>query len=139
MTRVLPLMLLLASSVPAAAQELGPAMNRLVQAWQRADVGALSELAAASGISLSLEGQRVGPLQPRQATSALRRVFEQRETISARLGMAKEVGGEPPRAFVEIAWITRTRGTTIPEETTVFFALEREGDGWRITEIRLIQ
>ncbi len=139
MTRALPVLLALAVGMPASAQELAPAMNRLVQAWQKGDVGALSELAAASGISLSLEGQRVGPLQPRQANSALRRLFEQRETISAKAGMAKEVGGDPRRAFVELAWVTRPRGTTIPHETTVFFALEREGNAWRITEIRLIQ
>ncbi|MCI0437000.1 MAG: nuclear transport factor 2 family protein [Gemmatimonadetes bacterium] len=136
--RVLPLLLALAGALPVSAQDLRPAMNRLVQAWQRGDADALSSFAAKSGVSLDLEGHRVGPYMPRQVTSALRRLFEQRETVSATIGMGKEVGGEPRRAFVEITWVTRPRGTTIPEETTVFFSLEREGESWRITEIRLI-
>jgi hypothetical protein len=49
------------------------------------------------------------------------------------------VGGQPARAFGEITWTTRARGTTIPERANLFVAFVREGDAWRITEIRLMR
>jgi hypothetical protein len=70
---------------------------------------------------------------------ALKSVFERVETVSAEVGRAQEVEGDPRRAFVEITWVTKARGTSIPERTKVFFGLIIDGDSWRITEIRLIQ
>jgi hypothetical protein len=129
----------LAFAAPVTGQPLEPTTRRLAQAWQRGDHGSIGSLAVRSGLSLDVDGQKVGPLQARQAAMALRRVFEQRETVSASIGRAREVEGDPRRAFVEIAWVTKARGTTIPEKAQVFLGLVLTNDGWRITEIRLIQ
>jgi hypothetical protein len=121
-----------------SAQNLEPTVRRIVRAWERADVGTIGAIADRNGLSLDIGGQNVGPLQPRQAAAALRRLFDERETISVRAGMHKIVGGQPSRAFFEITWTTRTRGTSIPQRSTIFFAFVLD-DEWRITEIRLIQ
>jgi hypothetical protein len=66
-------------------------------------------------------------------------MFEDRESVSATPRVGRAVGGQPARAFGEITWTTRARGTTIPERANLFVAFVREGDAWRITEIRLMR
>ena len=65
-------------------------------------------------------------------------LFEDQQTVSVKPGVARVSGGRPQRAFGELEWITRPRGTTIPERRTVFVALVREEQGWRVTEIRVM-
>jgi uncharacterized membrane protein len=129
----------LAFAAPASAQSLEPVTKRIADAWQRGDGSAIGSFAARSGLSLDTGGQKVGPLHSRQAAMALRSVFERVETVSTRIGRAREVEGDPRRAFVEITWVTKAPGTSIPERSQVFFGLVLDGDTWRITEIRLIQ
>lgn len=125
-------------AAPARAQELEATMARVAQMWARGDVRGLTRHAAESGFALRLDANPGGPVGSRQAAAALRRLFEHDETVSVKPGVAKVVGGQPTRAFGELEWITRPRGTTIPERRTVFVALVREGDGWRVTEIRVM-
>lgn len=132
-------MALLAVATTARAQELKPAAQRLATAWARADVNTLGNQVARSGLSLDVGGERVGPVVGRQAAAMLKRVFDERETMSASVGAAREMHGENRRAFVEITWVTRSRGTSIPDSTTVLFSLELEQEQWRITEIRLMR
>lgn len=133
------LLLLVSGSRPAAAQELQPVLERVASALRRGDVGGISALSARAGVSLDVDGRSVGPLGKRQTTAVLRRLFEDRESVAANVNTIREVGGEPNRAFGEITWSTRARGTTIPERATVFVALVREENGWRVTEIRLLR
>lgn len=114
-------------------------MARVGMYWARGDAGELVALAGRGGIALEVRGERIGPVSARQAAAVLRRVFDGRETLSIRHGMAQVVGGSPPRAFGELTWVARAAGTTIPERSTVLFALVREGEVWRITQIRLFQ
>lgn len=130
---------LLALAARAHAQDLDQVLDNFAAAWARGDAGAIARLAARNGLSIDLGGSPVGPLSPRQAAALLRRIFEDRETVVIRAGMAQVVGGDPPRAFGEVAWATRSRGTTIPERATVFLALVREDGHWRITQIRLLR
>ena len=123
----------------ASGQDIRPAAQRIANAWQRADVGVIADQVARSGLSLDFGGQRVGPVAGRQATTMLRRVFEERETMSVRVGSVKEMEGKTRRGYVEVSWTTRARGTSIPDTTTVLFSLELDGDQWRITEIRLMR
>ncbi|HEX6308170.1 MAG TPA: hypothetical protein VFZ69_08290 [Longimicrobiales bacterium] len=123
----------------ASAQRLEPVLQRVASAWQRGDVGAITALGARGGISLDIDGSSVGPLGPRQAAAVLRRVFDDRESVTASSKAGRAVGGQPPRAFGEIIWTTRARGTTIPERATLFIAFVQQDDGWRITEIRLMR
>jgi hypothetical protein len=129
----------LLATAPAFAQDLRPVLQRVAATWHNGDAGALAALGATEGISLDVDGSTVGPLGARQAAAVLRRVFDDRESVSAAPRVSRTVGGEPARAFGEITWTTRARGTTIPERATLFVAFVREGDAWRITEIRLMR
>lgn len=127
------------TALPAAAQNLEQSLNRVAAAWHRGDAGAITELGAAAGISIDVDGSTVGPLGPRQAAAVLRRVFEDRESVGVRTSLTRAVGGEPARAFGELTWEVRSRGTTIPEQAKLFVALVHESGQWRITEIRLLR
>lgn len=139
MRRLIVLMLALLAFAPAAhasAQDLDPLVQRVTSAWKRGDASAIASFISGDGVSLEIGGARVGPLPPRQAAAALRKLFDGVETVSVHSGMAKLVSGSPKRAFVEINWTTRARGTTVPMRSTIFIALILEGDRWRVTEIR---
>lgn len=131
--------LCLAFALPARGQDFREVVDQLTRAWQRGDFSMLGSHAAANGLSLDIEGRRIGPFASRQAATAIRRLFEDRETIQASLNMAREVSGEPRRAFAELTWVTRARGTTIPQRSTIVLTLQLERDRWRITEIRLVR
>jgi hypothetical protein len=141
MTRKLAVVLaLFGSAAPALrAQEFKPAAQRVAAAFQRQDVGVLGSQAARGGLSIDLSGERVGPFSGRQAATALKRFFDERETVSISLGNLRETGGDPRRGYVELNWVIRSRGSRIPERSTVVVALELDHDQWRITEIRLMR
>lgn len=133
------LLVLLALPSAARAQELKPLVDRLTRAWTKADASAIASFVSQNGVTLDIGVSRVGPIPARQAAAALRKLFESCETVGARAGMARPVGGSSDRAFVEISWTTRARGTTVPERSTVYFGLALEGTRWRVTEIRHIR
>ncbi|MBI4408927.1 MAG: hypothetical protein HY561_04425 [Gemmatimonadetes bacterium] len=137
---LLALVIAIGAAPTALAQEseLEQTLERLAALWARGDASALAGLSARAGLALVLDGSPVGPLAPRQAAAVLRRIFDERETVGLKTGFAKIVGGAPRRAFAELNWLARARGTTIPERATVFLALVQEADGWRITQIRLL-
>jgi hypothetical protein len=139
--RVLLALLLAALFLPrgAAAQDLGEFTRQLTVAWGRSDAGAIAALIADRGVSMVMEGEPGGPLASRQAKAALRRVFSDLETVTVTLASKKLLSGDPPRAYLELLWTRRARGTTIPDRATVFVAVEEGNGGWRITEIRLLQ
>lgn len=139
LTRIMLGLLLVLGAAPGAhAQGLEQTMARVATMWARGDVRGLTQTAARSGFALELDASPSGPVGSRQAAAALRRLFDDSETVTVRPGVARVVGGEPTRAFGELEWITRPRGTTIPERRTVFVALVREDRGWRVTEIRIM-
>jgi hypothetical protein len=124
---------------PAAAQEpLGKFTEQLTLAWARGASGDIAALIAERGVSMKVEGEPAGPLATRQAKAVLRRLFDDVETISVTLTSKKVLPGKPERAYLELLWTRRARGTTIPERATVFVAVVSE-PGWRISEIRLLQ
>lgn len=143
MTRPLLLTAFLIAAVqPARAQQprdLRTAVDRIAAAWSRGDARDLATRACNAGIALETSEGPMGPLQPRQAAAVLRRLFEQTETVSARVSHVAVTGGDPQRAWGEIEWLVRPRGTTIMERARVFVALVREGDQWRVTQIRLMR
>lgn len=139
MIRLATLVALLLLAAPThAQQDLDAAMQRVAKMWERGDVRGLTASAAASGFALEFDAGRSRPVTSRQAAAALRRLFEDQETVSVKPGVTRMVGGRPQRAFGELEWITRPRGTTIPERRTVFVAFVREDQGWRVTEIRVM-
>jgi hypothetical protein len=138
---LLAILLLLASAPAARAQDarLEQVLERFAAAWARGDVAAITALTPRSGVSVETERGALGVLAQRQAAAAIRRLFDGRQTVSIRPGMAQVVGGSPPRAFGELTWTTRSRGTTVTERAVIFLALVKEGDNWRITQIRILR
>jgi hypothetical protein len=121
------------------AQNLEAVVNRLADYWAGADASSVAAMAARGGIRLNIDGKTVGPLAARQATALLRDLFEERETINVRKMTPQIVGGQPPRAFGELSWMMRARGTTIPERTSVLISLVLEDGRWRVNEIRFVR
>lgn len=134
---LLALLLLLPSAV--AAQQLRDFTERLTLAWARNDASSIASFIAERGVSLNVDGDPIGPVLARQAAAVLRQMFGNSETVSVTLTSRKEFPGRPARAYLELVWECRSRGTTIPDRRTVFLAVVRQDSEWRITEIRLIQ
>ena len=123
---------------PAAAQELSEFTQWLTLAWARGDAAGIASLIAESGVSINVEGKPVGPLGTRHAAAALRRLFSDLETVGVTLASKKPQPGDPTRAYLELVWARRARGTTIPRRGAVFIAIVQQDDGWRITDIRVL-
>lgn len=129
-----------AGARPAAAQEpLARFTEQLTVAWARGDAALIAGLIVVDGVSMYVEGEPAGPLAMRQAKAVLRRVFSDVETVSVTLASRKILPGKPDRAYLELVWTRRARGTTIPDRETVFVAVVDQDQGWRITDIRLLQ
>ena len=140
MIRSLALIVLFAlAPTGAAAQHVERVMDRLTGLWARGDASSISTLSADGGVMFNTDGKPTGPLSTRQVAAMLKRFFDDRETLSVRMMTAQIVGGNPARGFGEISWVTRARGTTIPEKTGIFVALSLEDGQWRITEIRFVK
>lgn len=123
----------------AHAQNVTTFVNSVATAWERGDVDAITSMSARQGIAFNVDDTHVGAVSGRQAGAVLRRVFEDTRTIRATTASAKLLPGSDVRAYGEIVWERRTRGTTRAERINVFVALERAADGWHITEIRVMR
>lgn len=136
----LAFLVLLGASGSAIAQDrdLERTLQRLARSWARGDAAGVAALMTRAGLSLHIDGAPVGPVAPRQAAAVLRSVFEQQETIRLSVASSRVVGGAPVRAFGELTWLSHVKGTQIPLRATVFLALIREENGWRVTQIRLM-
>lgn len=123
----------------AAQDRLANFTQRLMLAWERGDAAGITALIVDDGVSIHVQGEPAGPLATRQAKAVLRRVFDDVETISVTLASRKMLPGNPDRAYLELLWTRRARGTTIPDRGTVFVAVVDQERDWRITDIRLLQ
>lgn len=132
----------LLAAAPLAAQEhrpLGAVLDDLAALWARGDAGAIADLTSASGIDVEVAGSSMGSLSGRKLAAALRRVFDDRVTVSVESKMTSPVKGVENRAFGELAWVLRPGGASVSESTTVFLALVHEAGGWRLTQIRILE
>ena len=130
------------ANLPAAAQErppLGDVLDTLAALWARGDAAGIVELTAAGGADFEVAGATLESLSGRKLSAALRRVFDDRETVSVLSKMTSPVQGVEDRAFGEFAWVLRISGATVSEQATVFLALVHEPVGWRITQIRILE
>ncbi|MGH7458172.1 MAG: hypothetical protein ACREKN_03675 [Longimicrobiaceae bacterium] len=133
--------LLLWGAVPASvsAQDrssLNDFVGRVAQLWERGDASALVELSAGERILLDL-GETSGTAEPRHAAAMLRSLFSERESVSARARGASTAGGNPPRGFGEVEWLSRGRGVSSPRRHTIYVGAVWRG-GWKIQELRLL-
>jgi hypothetical protein len=136
-TLVFALAIVLFKAPCANAQRPDVIVEAIAMAFTQGQAKMLVALAAHQGISIETSEGQMGPLGARQATAVLRALFGDRQTVSVRPGSTHVVGGSPPRAFTEFTWVTRAPDTTQPERNTVVLELVKEGNTWRITQIRL--
>ena len=139
---LMALLAALLAVAPAAAQDhrpLGDVLANLADLWASGDAGAIADLTSTSGIDFEIAGSSMGSLSGRKLAAALRRVFEDRVTVSVESKMTSAVKGAEDRAFGELAWVLRPRGASISERTTVFLGLVHEPVGWRLTQIRILE
>lgn len=144
MTRALILAgaLAMVAAAPVSAQDprpLGAVLDDLATMWERGDAHAIAELAASSGVDFEVHGLALGSVAGRKLAGALRRVFDNRQTVSVVSNMTSPVMGVEDRAFGELSWAVRPGGATVTERSTVFLALVREPAGWRVTQIRILE
>jgi len=134
----------LASSVlaagPLAAQagDLETAAREFAGLWAEGDAAAISAVLHHDGVLVALLGEEYGTLDRRNAEAALRDFLKHHEARSATLARASEVSGTPDRGFAEIRWEAVAPGTSELLRYTVFTGFAREGDDWRITDLRVL-
>lgn len=129
-------------AAPASAQQpddLDRLLNEFTALWYMGDAAGLVELAAERGVEIELRGYAIGPLAGRRAAAALRHLFGAQKTVDVRAEAASRVAGADDRAFVEMIWEVRPGGARVSEATTVFVGFVREGDRWKVSQIRILQ
>lgn len=144
MRRALLLLLALALLLPPRAAAQAPSLDAFVATvarhWAAGDASALVELAPGDGrILLALGGDEAGAVQERHVAAALRDLFRDQETVSARATQVKRSDGDALRGFGELAWVSRPRGVTRPVTATVYVGAVYERNAWRIRELRVLR
>jgi hypothetical protein len=123
----------------AAQNDLASMLDTLAALWARGDATALAAFGASHGIELELHGEPLGRVSGRKAAAALRHIFATQETVSVLANRTSRVTGTDHTAFGELTWVVRPRGSAMPQRTTVFLGLVREGRSWRISQIRVLR
>ena len=147
MRRILPLLLCtLALLAPRALAGQGrPAplegfVASVARLWASGDAGGIAALAPEDGrIVLDLGTGQAEAVEARHAAAALRDLFGGRSTLSVRTAQVNVAGGSPLRGFGELAWVSRPRGVTDNESTSVYVGTVWESGGWRIRELRVLR
>lgn len=137
---VLAVSLLLVGSPSSAQQpdDLSRLMDTFSALWQRGDAGRLAELSAGSGVELEVQGHAMGPLTGRRTAAALRHLFGAQQTVAVRSGEPSRIPGADHLAFGELTWEVRAVGARMTERSTVFIGFVREGETWKISQIRIL-
>ena len=113
-------------------------VQQVTQLWSQGTVGGLMELVPVDGRVVLDTGSGTEMVNGRHAAAALRALFSGRESVSARPIRITLAGGTPARGFGEVAWSFRTRGAPGPQTRSVYIGALREGDGWRLNELRVL-
>ena len=141
---LLALPLLLLAPRGAGAQDRGDArlegfVAQVTRLWEAEDAAGLAALTPSGGrMVLEVGGEAAGPVPERHAAAALRALFADRESVSIRPTRITVSGGQPLQGFGELAWVSRSRGVTVPQTSTVYVGVVWEGGGWRIRELRVL-
>lgn len=126
-----------AQQPPAPLQNFIASVARL---WADGNAEAIVELAAPDGrILLDLAGEGPGEVQERNAAAALRRLFNDRETVTTRTTQVAISGGTPLRGFGELTWVARPRGVTDTQASVVYVGAVWDGRAWRLRELRVLR
>jgi hypothetical protein len=142
-TTLLCALVLLAPRALAAQGRAAPLeafVSSVARLWTAGDAAGIAALAPEDGrIVLDLGGGQAEAVEARHAAAALRDLFRGRATLSVRAAQVTLAGGEPLRGFGELAWLSRPRGVTDTQSTSVYVGAVWEPAGWRIRELRVLQ
>ena len=128
-----------ATPTTGLAQSLERAASAVAEAWADPGLAALEELLDPRGSLFEVDGREHTHLTPSRVVAAVAGLRRGQVSGNVRVIRAVDVGGDPPEAFVELAWDTIETGTSEPRERRVYFGLvERDGRFW-ITEIRVFR
>jgi hypothetical protein len=118
---------------PARAQgvSLNGAASVVAGCWNRRDADGIADLLSRSGVALHLGDESHPAAGVRQARAALAELFA--KGGNARVTKVEDLGGTPQRGFAELSWDVQEL------KYTVFVGFVREGDAWRIGEIRVLR
>lgn len=112
---------------------------QVARLWTAGDAAGITALAPQDGrIVLDLGTGQAEAVEARHAAAALRDLFRGRATLSVRAAQVTVAGGEPLRGFGELAWVSRPRGVTDTESTSVYVGAVWEPGGWRVRELRVL-
>lgn len=127
---------------PVAAQaggtDLETAARRFAALWAEGDVATIAAVLHPDGVLVALLGEEYGTLDRRKAAAALHDFLAHHEARSATLTRASEVRGTPGRGFAEIRWEAVAPGTSELQRYTVFTGFVRDGEHWRVTDLRVL-
>lgn len=136
------LLLVLASVLPppagAAQSALDQAARDFAEAWRSHDIRAVRDALDHGGVRLRLDGSDHGWLETPQAVAAIDGLLGRLSGGRVRTHRTESLGGDPPRGYTELRWVTVARGTTQPLAYTVFVGFTRREEGWRVDEIRVL-
>jgi hypothetical protein len=106
--------------------------------WGIGDVAALVDLLPSRDRVVLDTGSGPETVTSRHAAAALRDLFASRESDGARAIRITIAGGSPARGFGELAWRFRARGGPAQQTQSVYVGAVRQGNVWRIDELRIM-
>jgi hypothetical protein len=71
--------------------------------------------------------------------AALRELFRDRTTVSVRPTQVTIAGGQPLSGFGQLSWVSRPRGVSDNESTSVYVGAVWENGGWKVRELRVLR
>ena len=114
-------------------------MASVARMWAAGDAGGITALAPGDGrILLDLGNGQTGSVEARHVAAALRELFRDRTTVSVRPTQVTIAGGEPLSGFGQLSWVSRPRGVSDNESTSVYVGAVWENGGWKVRELRVL-
>jgi hypothetical protein len=124
---------------PLCAQDsFEEAAGTFTRLWSEGDLGGIEELFGDGPVSLFLEDRSYVSIPPRNARATLRDYLGRRGNGTATVVRTERTGMEPHLGFAQVDWGIPLSGTSEVQLYTVFVELAGTGDGWRVSEIRIL-
>ncbi|MBW3630356.1 MAG: hypothetical protein KY464_13805 [Gemmatimonadetes bacterium] len=130
-------------AAPAGAQRAPAPLDGFIKEvaylWSGGDARGLAELVPEDARVLLDTGGGMETVEGRHAAAALRALFSERQSLSVRPARITVAGTRPPRGFGVLSWAFRSRGGPAAQSGSVYVGAVWTEDGWRISELRLMQ
>jgi hypothetical protein len=111
------------------------AARRSAAQWMHHDFGGL--VGTGSAVMVHLPGtEPSSPLRPTQAAELLHAFAEGTQELEVTVLVARNV--EPDRAYVEAQRVYQVRGSDVRRSQTLYFGFRRQGQAYRLVEVRAL-